>query len=358
MKNGLQRARAGAPARRAIIVLAFVAFIAYGNFFKPVYTELMGNDDDAVVATRVAVQPTQTQFPDDHLSPACNPHWKVATSKEGGGNGDGSIDQIISWSATLPIRRIYFYHVRKAGGTMFETYLKKVASRYGIELIRTEHVHAATEEVGSRNDTIYVTNMRDPVERAISHYKYEGRWSCKPGSGELMNKSFVPTEENSRPFESFNDTSGFSPSPCDKPFRFTLCAVQCYIQSFSGKGCTSDNWLTEYHLARNRLLRYNLILSLEQLNDPRYVEAVEDFFGVQGLRGNPRMWCGPQSKEANKKVPLSVDPTLVPKLTRLNRMDYRLYGDLVTSCWGDTQIEDVQYSFPKVNASRFIMKAN
>ena len=38
-------------------------------------------------------------------SPACHPHFKVATS-----NNNGS-----TWRTSLPITRIYFYHVRKTG---------------------------------------------------------------------------------------------------------------------------------------------------------------------------------------------------------------------------------------------------
>ncbi|KAL9183040.1 LOW QUALITY PROTEIN: hypothetical protein ACHAXT_004827 [Thalassiosira profunda] len=282
-------------------------------------------------------------------SPVCHPHWDVAVSKDSGGS---EILNDLSWGANLPIKRIFFYHVRKAGGTTVEKYLKMVTTHTELN---TKRLSMAMPLQRSRNDTIYVTNLRDPVERSISHFKYEGRWSCKGRDGELMNRSFIPTKENARPFENWTHTQGFYPSPCDKPFYFGICAVQCYIQSFTGRGCTSDDWITEYHLALNRLRRYNIIISLEQIKDPRYREAVEDFFGVKGFGGNLRQWCGPESKAANKKVPLLTDPSVVSRLTRLNKMDYRLYREL-TSCWDNDDQSEVHYSFPRANASRFVTK--
>jgi hypothetical protein len=45
---------------------------------------------------------------------------------------------------TSPIKRIYFYHVRKAGGTMTRKYLRKVASQYRIYLCILEYKHTRT----------------------------------------------------------------------------------------------------------------------------------------------------------------------------------------------------------------------
>mmetsp|Transcript_34403 Transcript_34403/g.61774 ORF Transcript_34403/g.61774 Transcript_34403/m.61774 type:complete len:357 (+) Transcript_34403:148-1218(+) len=288
------------------------------------------------------------------LLPTCHPHWKVAISNISS-NG-GPIDNQLSWSNTLPITRIYFYHFRKAGGTMIRNYLEKVAVHYDIDLEMKEYNHASKEEeVGSRNDTIYITNMRDPVSRSISHFKYNGRWDCQQL---VKNESlFIATESNAQPFKAWNQTSGFEPSPCDMPFSFTSCAVNCYIQTFSGKGCTSDDWFTEYNLAQNRLLRYNMILVYEKFNDPNYITAVETFFGIQGFNNEPSfMFCGREAKKANRRVPLTVKFEYVLLLTKLNEMDNRLYKDLVTSCWEDGEEGDGEYLFPKVDTSRFLAR--
>lgn len=238
---------------------------------------------------------------------------------------------------------------------MIREYLEKVAAHYKIDLQMKEYNHASIEEeVGSRNDTFYVTNMRDPVDRSVSHFKYLGRWDCEQLT---KNESFVPTEDNARPFRAWGETGGFEPSPCDAPFSLVSCAVNCYLQTYSGAGCSSDGWFTEYNLALDRLLRYNMILVFEKFKDPGYVAAVERFFGVGGFNGKRlTMFCGPESREANERVPLTVKFEHVLRLTRLNAMDNRLYKDLVKSCWGDEK--EVDYSFAKVDPSRFIAQRN
>ena len=93
------------------------------------------------------------------LLPSCHPHYRVKSTTQ-----------------SQSIKRIYFYHVRKAGGTMIRNYLQKVAEHYNIHLQVDEYNHALyIEEVGSQPDTIYITNLRDPVERSISHFKYSGK---------------------------------------------------------------------------------------------------------------------------------------------------------------------------------------
>jgi len=240
---------------------------------------------------------------------------------------------------------------------MIRKYLQKVAMQYHIDLEMVEFGHAArTEEVGSRNDTLYVTNMRDPVERSISHFKYDSRWDCQQL---VKNETFVATESNAQPFEAWNQTKGFIPSDdCDEPFSFTSCAVNCYIQTFSGHGCTVDNWHTEYNLAHDRLLRYNMILVYEKFKNAKYIRAVENFFGVDGFNEPSDMFCGTEAREANERVPLTVKFENVLKLTYLNEMDNRLYKDLVTSCWDGGKEHEVEFSFPKADASRFIAQRN
>ena len=132
--------------------------------------------------------------PTNHiLLPSCHPHHRVK-------------------STTQSIKRIYFYHVRKAGGTMIRNYLQKVAEHYNIHLQVDEYNHASSkEEVGSNLDTIYITNLRDPVERSISHFKYSERWDCEQL---VHNESFIPTQLNARPFAMWNETKGFGRSAC------------------------------------------------------------------------------------------------------------------------------------------------
>ena len=285
---------------------------------------------------------TKSQPANHILLPSCHPHHRVK-------------------STTQPqsIKRIYFYHVRKAGGTMIRNYLQKVAEHYNIHLQVDEYNHASyIEEVGSKPDTIYITNLRDPVERSISHFKYSERWDCEQL---VHNESFIPTQLNARPFGMWNETKGFSKSPCDLEFSFTECAVNCYLQTFSGMGCTNNDWYKQYNMAFDRLRKYNLILIYERFKDPYYIQAVEDYFGgISGFNKPAHMFCGDESKEANDKVPLSVSEFAhIFKLQSLNKMDDRLYNDFVSSCgWNKINEEETKYYFPRLDSNRFVAQPN
>ena len=277
------------------------------------------------------------------FSPACHPHYRIATTSDTGST---------KWSSSLPFTRIYFYHVRKAGGTMLRKYLKKVALTHNIQLQIQENKYAR-EEIGSQPGTMYVTNLRDPVERSISHFKYEGRWNCRQMIKNATH--YIPTLQNAKKLETWNETGGFVPSPCEEPFSFDECAVNCYIQSFSGQGCNSDYWETQYTLAQERLFRYNLIFVYEKFKDPNYVKAVERFFGVRPFNQVSNYWCGPESQQANKLYPLNTKFEVVMKLASLNAMDNKFYKEAAT-CWGDA--DAAEYSFPKAGADTFAPQNN
>lgn len=152
----------------------------------------------------------------------------------------------------------------------------------------------------------------------------------------VKNHSFVPTKANARRFEDWKETNGFVSSDCDDPFSFTNCAVNCYVQSFSGEGCTNDGWISEYRLAKARLFRYNLIFVYEKFQDTNYIQAIENFFGVSGFNKASDMWCGAQAHKANKKIPLVVGFEHVMKLTKLNEIDIRLYKETaLCDDWAD-----------------------
>jgi len=89
-------------------------------------------------------------------SPVCKPHFQLALP-----NG--------TWTTNIKFKRLYFYHSRKAGGTNLKRYLQKVTAHHGLKFKAEEFTVA--EEPGSRQDTFYVTHMREPVARSISHFK-------------------------------------------------------------------------------------------------------------------------------------------------------------------------------------------
>ncbi|KAL9187203.1 hypothetical protein ACHAXT_010923 [Thalassiosira profunda] len=286
----------------------------------------------------------------DRSSPACKPHFQMALSD---GNWTDSGSAIFS--------RLYFYHVRKAGGTNLRKYFQKVAAHHGLEFKAVEYDMA--EDPGSSDvPTLYVTHLREPVSRSISHFKYEGRWDCK----QLMNNvSFIPTEDNANKLESWNQSFGHRPTSClyrkrnrTAVCRMSQCAVNCNIQWLAG--CSCPWWdppkhperegrpirrevpIAQQHaVARAKLQRYNFIVVTEKLNDPEYVAAVERFFGVPGVnRRANHPWCEANSHYANEKIPLEIRNETIQRLTLLNEEDIRLYNEFA-SC-----LDGGEYDFP------------
>ena len=92
----------------------------------------------------------------------------------------------------------------------------------------------------------------------------------------------MPTAENAKTIEAWNETGGHEPTACSNrgppQFKLGACAVNCYTQYFSGLPCPQFNISTyeQHEAARARLLRYNMVIVLENLSDPVYARAVEE----------------------------------------------------------------------------------
>eukprot|EP00986_Skeletonema_menzelii_P015795 scaffold12700_cov142-Skeletonema_menzelii.AAC.5 len=274
-------------------------------------------------------------------SPACHPHFNHYQP-----NGQ--------WNNTTKFKRILFYHARKAGGSSMNKYLVKVAKTYGIKIEWIEW--SPMEEPGTKfdkEDTFYVTHLREPIDRSISHFKYNGRWPCQ----KLVKGDFVPTEENAYKLETWNETNGHnSKDSCrgrhTTGFKLGDCAINCYTQWFGGLNC--PQWEVpmeqQYEVAMSKLLKYNLVVVIEKLRDPKYVQAIEGFFGVEGLleRGVP--FCERKSHQANEENPLVVLNETRARLTELNRLDLKLYHE-ISDCLADGNYGHI----PKWDGRRFML---
>jgi hypothetical protein len=182
----------------------------------------------------------------------------------------------------------------------------------------------------------------------------EGRWEC---DNLEHNKSFIPTEENAKKIETWNSTRGHMPFSCRRgKFFLAQCAVNCYTTWFSG-ACPELNIPkgVQYLQAKTSLLRYNFIAIVEKLRDPKYVSAVESFFGVEMPRLRHRYWayCQKKSHIANQKNPLKIENSTLNKLTELNEGDIKLYKE-ITDCFdGDGDQRYISLNGMQRNSARF-----
>ena len=159
-----------------------------------------------------------------------------------------------------------------------------------------------------RRDNLYITHLRHPVDRAISHYKYEGRWSCEQL---VKNKTlFVPTPENAQSLRYFMEQSRTRNSRnCGRvnPLLWQ-CTQLCYLGWFGGAipYCVPPSELPQlYNTALERLSRFNLIIITEWLKDANYRKGLFEMFGLFNVSTNLRqgMFCDTESKYWNSQYP-------------------------------------------------------
>eukprot|EP00956_Cyclotella_meneghiniana_P013108 scaffold18805_cov95-Cyclotella_meneghiniana.AAC.2 len=264
--------------------------------------------------------PDIQQFAATQPSPVCRPNLNVALPDW-------------RWDNTTKFERIYFYHARKAGGTSLAQYFKEVAKYHGLEFVADEW--NAAEEPGHNNvsgaSTFYVTHLREPVDRAISHFKYQGRWNCANLSSWLhTNTDWIPTHSNAMKIESWDKTEGHVDKTCKGThFRLGECAINCYTQWFSGLSCPQYNMSTD--------IQHSVALA----------HAIEQFFGVKGVRKRRKAFCEKSSAKANALNPINITQEILAKLHDLNEYDLRLYNDL-NNCGNKYEFGDVNFA-TKIN---------
>jgi hypothetical protein len=226
------------------------------------------------------------------------------------------------------IRRIHFLHMRKAAGTSIRNYFKKLAAVYNLTYIA--HEAKMTEPPGSRNDTLYITHLREPNERSLSQFKYEHRWPCRQL---VKNASFVATRSNAHSFSEWI-ASNFT---CGRRILWA-CSHDCYVRWLNGcldrRQILEEDPTQQFQQALSTLREYHLVLHMERLFDKTtdYAFQIENWFGVGGLLdSNETMFCYNESKKANREFPLVVTDVNEQTLRQLNQRDSILY-DTLTTC--------------------------
>jgi hypothetical protein len=281
-------------------------------------------------------------IPPGFISPACRPHFNTSLASDNNDN-DEQEDTIATSSSQSRFKRIYITHMRKAGGTTLRKYFKKVATAHGLHFTSREagpdeipHVH--------RHDTFYVTHLRDPVARSLSHFQYEGRWTC-PDLNLYQNPNFVPTANNSNSLDdwirhefqrSSTWTAGHFLTGHNCGHKLWLCSTNCYIKwiNWKPRRCVDELDYPAYFVSRALTIygRYNLIVDMEQLFTSReYAQRIEVLMGnVTGLVDSKATTvCDRPSKQANQDYPLVVSDEARRELQERNALDYQVYHALL-----------------------------
>jgi hypothetical protein len=187
--------------------------------------------------------------------------------------------------------------MRKAGGTTMRVFLKSVAKAHNLTLRVSEGRPDTTTVDWGR--TFRITNLREPIQRAISHYKYDQRWSCKKSDTDsLMRRGFVPSESNERmAFEEFLRIGDRNQDNARHPEMLWTCATNCFARWATGQAAyvdaVSDKEAAKMLLdgAYNALCQYDLIVNTDWLGDEAYREAVQKYFGVDSKIASKNVYC-------------------------------------------------------------------
>jgi len=241
-----------------------------------------------------------------------------------------------------PIKRIVFGHMRKAGGTTILSFLNKVKDKYKLELVSYEG--GCIERPGTRNDTLYITHIRNPVERAITDFKYSGRWNCQwmVYKHKRRPSTWLPTEENARSMEGWlKKGDGYMTLGGDK--TLWNCRSNCFIKWLNRQHNEHDICVdkhgshhsvnsSHYESALGTAQKFHLIIQTEKLRDKEYVQSLDNYFGLASTFTEEKipMFCDNESKAANRAYPLNMTITARTLFSKLNTEDSHLFRDLST----------------------------
>ena len=155
---------------------------------------------------------------------------------------------------------------------------------------------------------LWVTSIRDPVDRLWSSFKYEGRWQLARHAGQSQyEQSFLTWHAKT------------NSSYCT--FKTWQCSANCFTKWFSG--CTSGLTQTHFANAVKNLAQFDVVINVHLLKNLNYMVAVQKCLNLTfPLTHSLPRWMGRQAAEANLKHPLAY-PERRP-LVNANALDYKL----------------------------------
>jgi len=194
---------------------------------------------------------------------------------------------------------IYWFHIRKSGGTTVGNWLRKVAKSKNMSFSRTEgDVLNKTKE-----SDVWVTTIRDPVDRIWSQYLYDGKWESPNWDR--------PPKYNFSQFLHKNDATH-----C--PDRRWVCSQNCFVFWFGG--CHHGHIIAPF--AAKNLGLFDVVINIHRMNDPEYVKSVQKCLNTTIPVTRRHSWGNDYAIKATKVYP-EKRPTL-DKLWYANILDYVL----------------------------------
>lgn len=192
--------------------------------------------------------------------------------------------------------QMFLFHSRKAGGTSLRNALPFATVQEGYNLDRRKMA-----------GEVWVTSIRDPVDRLWSSFKYEGRWQGTRFAGQA-NKEITFTEWQAQT----NTTT------CSR--KTWQCSANCFTRWFSG--CTSGKIEAAFDAAVSTLAQFDVVVNVHRMRDPNYNALVQACLNLTRPVANIEPWLGKRAKHANNQFPADHPP--LRGLVAENSLDYAL----------------------------------
>jgi hypothetical protein len=193
---------------------------------------------------------------------------------------------------------VFLFHTRKAGGTSLRAWLK--AERIDFSVAEGYNLRR------KKGKEVWVTSIRDPVNRLWSSFTYEGRWV-------LRNNNFTG---GGVPFEDWLARTS-TPVCSAKTWQ---CSENCFTRWYSG--CTSGKIDDSFEAAVRGLAQFDVVVNVDRLGDNRYHDKVMRCLNATTRLPRVLPWMGRASKRANEAWPAKRVGR--GRLAKLNALDYAL----------------------------------
>jgi hypothetical protein len=210
-------------------------------------------------------------------------------------------------------RSIFFYHMRKAGGTS----LRRLLANHCLTVPRELEVIEGWSLNGENHEAFLksyfsIICLRNPIDRIKSSYKYEGRWK---------QQAEIRDHQTAKPFKQWvSEVSALNPRS-----YLWECVENYYIKALIGYPKLGSKTIgeTELKIAMEVLNSFNMVLICEKLSSDETSTLLKSELDVTLPISNivfPTK--APSPKESDHEI---FNPDTIKHLSEANELDFRLY---------------------------------
>jgi hypothetical protein len=314
----------------AIVLLVYV----YGN--RSSVTTEMSHSNNVEIKTTTAAFTTseatvQLKGPDEQESTTA--HESTATASSSSVVVDGKPDDVVvvapattvatvltakrGFASQLPTQpfnmkdydTVFLYHSRIAGGGILREWLGKVCKIHNITLEAKEGYVLDDADFEANKDnsfnptgrTLFITSLRDPVDRAIASYWQEGH----------------PDETKFLDWVEDKSTKDHGASNF-----IWFCHSNCYTRWFGAESYNRAKYF-DMHRAANRLSKFDVVVRAEHLHDESYNVALQTLLNAESIPVPPGP-SGERISSANITATYHITEDELTLLKGRNKMDQDL----------------------------------